>query len=525
MAILGAVESLRRPKITGWAIDTDTDGPATVECYIDDVRIRKLRTDIVRQGFEELVPSGKVGFQFRIDKNLLPYIATPESLSFRVNGKRLPITRNRLKALPEASRKPLSRLSELLGKGYIVSKKGKLKLSIHLDDAWQKKAFDFYAEAREKFRSLFGYDLYIAYGTLLGAVREKNFIAGDDDFDTAYLSKHEKADDVKKEMVHIIKTLIASGERIRVGQRRNLFHWRGRNKVELDIFPSWLRGENYYLSFAVGSPAAEAVRAGFESRQFRDRDVLMPVRAEDVLTATYGQWREPDPLFQWVVSPPVAREMRKVTLSKAELAEIYWDATYGKLKSVAPPSPFAEEVAAKWIDDRFKAVIEVGCGSGRDTAHVAGGRPALGLDYSEAVVAKNRSERGTETLGFAVADVRDAQALDQVTRDFIAKAGGPIALYCRFFIHSITDDGEASLRTLFEKLPAGSRMLFEFRTHLDANLEKTFGDHYRRFVNPDHFIERVTKSGKFRLVHGERGHGYAVWGDEDPHVARLIFDC
>ena len=41
---------------------------------------------------------------------------------------------------------------------------------------------------------------YICYGTLLGAVRDKNVIDSDTDFDIAYISNYTETKDIKKEL-------------------------------------------------------------------------------------------------------------------------------------------------------------------------------------------------------------------------------------------------------------------------------------------------------------------------------------
>ena len=47
--------------------------------------------------------------------------------------------------------------------------------------------------------------LHIHYGTLLGAVREHNFIAHDSDIDLAYISNYHIKKEVKKEIIKIMK--------------------------------------------------------------------------------------------------------------------------------------------------------------------------------------------------------------------------------------------------------------------------------------------------------------------------------
>lgn len=207
--------------------------------------------------------------------------------------------------------------------------------------------------------------------------------------------------------------------------------------------------------------------------------------------------------------------------------EDYWNRTYGRVGKPIQPSSFAQSVIENgWIGPQVAAVVDLGCGTARDTAHVAQDRPGLGLDYSHVVTGKNQeywAER--PNLTFRQADVRDAAALEAVLKDFAAAHGGPLALYSRFFLHAIDDEAESSLlKALKGALPSGSVALLEFRTHLDRDLEKVFDDHYRRFVDPDDFVQRFLKAVPSQVRHQEAGRGLAPYKDEDPHVARLVLD-
>jgi SAM-dependent methyltransferase len=527
MTVAGSVELLSSKKIVGWALDSESSRPAIVDICLDDTPIRKLRAERARPGFEQFPCGGRVGFRFRIGRSLLPYIATKESLSFRLNGHTLPVVSNRLQLPKAGNRKPTAELLNLLQRGYIVTKKGEVKLSIHLDTNWQRRILTFYERARREFADSFGYDLYIVYGTLLGYARENDFIAGDDDFDVAYLSRHEDPIKVKREFIDIVKTLNALGKNIRIGKRRNLFHWKNDDGLVIDIFPSWLNKDNYYLTFAVGAPCAAAVRQGFRTERFYDHDVIVPVAKERVLEGIYGpNWRTPDPYFQWTLTSSVRKSMRKVRLSEVELAEVYWDRIYRRADRLTEPSSFAK-FAQQWITAETRAVIDIGCGNGRDTHYVAGGRPVLGIDYSSGVIEQNKSrwpKSKFPKVEFAQADVKDLDTMLTATRDLIESAGGAVAAYSRFFLHAIDDEAEEDLRKFLEQvLPSGSLVLLEFRTHLDRSLSRVHEDHFRRFIDPDALISRFARTGRFRLMSRESGQGLAPYKDEDPHVARLVF--
>ena len=77
------------------------------------------------------------------------------------------------------------------------------------------KAHEFlshYERMNSIFSSKFGYNLYFIGGTLLGYIRENDFLAHDKDMDVSYFSKYDKVVDVRLELIDIVNYLIDSGE-------------------------------------------------------------------------------------------------------------------------------------------------------------------------------------------------------------------------------------------------------------------------------------------------------------------------
>lgn len=202
----------------------------------------------------------------------------------------------------------------------------------------------------------------------------------------------------------------------------------------------------------------------------------------------------------------------------------HWDRFYRSWHFTVP-SQFAALVATELQAEH--ALLELGCGNGRDAVFFAGlGHTVHALDQSEEAINGNRERAqrlGLNRLAFHQAHAGDpgviAAGLARVTA---ACPGLPVAVYARFFFHAITGQEErAILMELGRNLPAASRCFFEFRSTRDASTHKVFGDHYRRYVDADAFLALCRDAGLDR-VYEVTGQGLAKFRDEDPWVTRVI---
>lgn len=203
----------------------------------------------------------------------------------------------------------------------------------------------------------------------------------------------------------------------------------------------------------------------------------------------------------------------------------YWDSFYRSRDSVAvprDPSPFAQWVREQ--DPHPHVLVDIGTGTGRDALWFARrGQRVLGLDYAPAAVAQAAATADAERLPatFETFDLYDA---DQVltTGARLASSGAPPTLYGRFLLHALEDDGRRNLWRLAEvTLRDGGRMYLEFRTGKDAEAAHVFGEHFRRFLDPDTVVDEI-EAGDGRVEYRGDGHGMAPFRGEDPHICRLV---
>jgi len=205
----------------------------------------------------------------------------------------------------------------------------------------------------------------------------------------------------------------------------------------------------------------------------------------------------------------------------------YWDGFYeaGAGDRIPPPSQFAAFVAQELESDAH--VIDVGCGSGRDSLFFAQrGLPVLGIDASKAAIENCQST--AERLGLSQARFRcasvETEEFPQLLADSVSAADAQAVVYARFFLHALTDEEqERLLSALSEALRPGDLFVAEYRTTRDAMLSKETSAHYRRYIDPAQLLVDVAARG-YAVNYAAEGFGYAKYRHDDAHVARAIFE-
>lgn len=204
----------------------------------------------------------------------------------------------------------------------------------------------------------------------------------------------------------------------------------------------------------------------------------------------------------------------------------YWDSFYaGRASRKVPDEPSA---FARWVHGRLRPgqpIIELGFGTGRDSLWFARqGHPVTGFDFAPHAVdrAQGLADGRDVAARFAMLDLYERAEIERVAAELRSTTDHP-ALYARFLLHSLEDDGRLNLLDLAARvLDPGGELYLEFRTGKDKGERHVFGDdHFRLYLDPEIVVgEIVERSGA--VVLEESGHGLAVYDTEDPHVARIV---
>lgn len=185
---------------------------------------------------------------------------------------------------------------------------------------------------------------------------------------------------------------------------------------------------------------------------------------------------------------------------------------------------------AKYIQEYFiasgKRLLELGCGNGRDSLYFSSqGVQVVGVDSSEKIIDKLRKKHKDKNILFVCDDFTRTNALYQQQFDYC---------YSRFTLHAINLEQENYvLRNVYQSLKTGKEsgyFFIEVRSIHDDIYglgEKVGQDsyiyegHFRRFLRKEELEHRLQENG-FQIVSSEENQGFAVFGEQDPMVIRIV---
>lgn len=143
----------------------------------------------------------------------------------------------------------------------------------------------------------------------------------------------------------------------------------------------------------------------------------------------------------------------------------------------------------------------------------------LGLDRSESVISINKENAIDSNEQYLCVDVSNQENLNTA----FANKNGSLLVYSRFFLHSIDEKiQDTLLMFLKNNLKKNDILALEFHTKEDAEIDKIFGDHYRRYIDAEKFLEQLEKEYHFEINYYIKSRGLSVFKSEDPYLARII---
>jgi hypothetical protein len=351
-----------------------------------------------------------------------------------------------------------------------------------------------------------GIEAFLAYGTLLGAVRDGRVIGNDSDADLGYVSRLSHPVDVIRESFRIQRALIAHGYRItrysalafKVDVEESDGTIRG-----LDVFGGFLMDGHLHLMGEIREPFEESWIHPLGTTTLEGRTFPAPADPDRLLVATYGaSWRVPDPAFHF---EPPATTVRRLNgwFRGLRVGRARWDRIYSRvLKEMPGPSPFIQWVAG--LEGGLGTLVDVGCGHGADVLYMGErGEPSFGLDFQPRSFAEaERLSADNDLVTYwtmNLLEIRQVLAVGAI----VARRPGRTVVTARHLVDATKQPARDRLWRMCRMMlsgESGGRLYLEFLSR--AGSDGYAGQHRVRSRRPARIVAELERWGA-TVVHRE----------------------
>ncbi|MCD4534163.1 class I SAM-dependent methyltransferase [Nocardioides sp. cx-169] len=231
-----------------------------------------------------------------------------------------------------------------------------------------------------------GIEAFLAYGTLLGAIREQRLLGHDSDADLAYVSHASTPVDVIRESFRLQRAVTGLGLATHrySGAAFRIDVVEGDGVVRaLDVFAGFIDGGRLRLMGEVDSPYEMDWIYPTRECTLEGRPFPAPAAPERLLEAMYGpSWAVPDPAFRFGTDQHTIQELTG-WFRGTSVERQAWERSYSRARMRVPrrrPSQLARR--ALGFVGQGGTVLDVGAGWGADSLWLARqGAQVTAYDY------------------------------------------------------------------------------------------------------------------------------------------------
>lgn len=346
-----------------------------------------------------------------------------------------------------------------------------------------------------------GVEPFVAYGTLLGAVREGKVLGHDSDADLGYVSRYSDPVDVARESFEVQRRLAQDGWEISrySGASFKIYVTEADVRRGLDVFGGFLDAGRLYLMGEIGTPFERDWIHPLGTAELDGRTVPVPARPEKLLEATYGPgWQTPDPAFKFTTPDRTIRAFDD-WFRGVQPGIRHWDrkAAHASSGSALKKPSFLAKRAAKLARQLDAEVLDVGAGSGTDSLWLAKqGLAVTAYDYAVRGLVPAQEHAAQESLPLEVRYLNLADRRSVLSEGArLAHRPRPRVVLARHLVDATSGLGRESLARLCSMaLRDGGQLLAEFYT-TDGGAGRTLPDWVLGTVDVDAFATLLRGAG------------------------------
>lgn len=185
----------------------------------------------------------------------------------------------------------------------------------------------------------------------------------------------------------------------------------------------------------------------------------------------------------------------------------YWSNFYANVTPPINPSPFTEFVSL--YVDKSSSILDIGCGNGRDTRYF--------------------ENLGYKIKGFDLIPVKNFLGSSFIQGDVTQSIPKKDVYYCRFFLHTLTEDSLDKFLDNICKISPYSTIFIETRStrgvtdedKSETNFKSSIGDeHFRMLYSMKYLYDKLEE--KFDVSYICESNTFSVYGSDSPYLIRVI---